>query len=164
MFSFLSKVHTNVLFSPSLQGQQGWELVGDSEQCPWDPGGRARRGRTVFRAADFPPRRAGGREQGAPGTTINTIAVWWFSAPLLGSYFLCKTTVILMGCHLLVKVIWEFSQQTDHKIGPCIMFRILSFNKTFYKLSVYLLTSNCSSRGPAAYPVVYNALTAIGEL
>lgn len=41
------------------------------------------------------------------------------SPPPLGSCFLCKTAVILIGCHLLIKVIWEFSQHTDHKIGPC---------------------------------------------
>ena len=164
MFSFLSKMHTKALFSLSLQGQQGCEVISNSKQCPWDTGGRARRERTFFRTADFLPPASRGQEKGAPGTAINTVAAWWFSSPLLGSYFLCKTTVILMGCHLLVKVIWEFSQQTDHKIGPCIMFRILSFNKTFYKLSAYLLTSNCSSRGPAAYPVVYSARTAIGEL
>lgn len=81
-----------------------------------------------------------------------------------GSYFLCKTTVILMGCHLLIKVLWEFSQHTDHKIELCIMFRIVSFNKTFYKLSVYLLTNNWPSQGPAACPVVYSALAATGEL
>lgn len=69
-----------------------------------------------------------------------------------------------MGCHLLIKVIWGFSQHTDHKIELCIMFRILSFNKTFYKLSVYLLTNNCPSQGPAACPVVSNALAARGEL
>lgn len=57
-----------------------------------------------------------------------------------------------MGCHLLIKVIWEFSQHMDHKIGPCIMFRNLSFNKTFYKLCECLLTNNYPSRGPTAHP------------
>lgn len=81
-----------------------------------------------------------------------------------GSYFLHKMTAISMDCHLLIEVIWEFSQRTNHKIGPCIVFSILSFNKTFYKLRAYLLTSSSPSWGPAACPVVHNALAAGGEL
>lgn len=162
VFLIKQNAHTSV-FSPLLQGQPGCELISKSKQCLADTGGWARREWRFSRTADFLPRVSFGQEEGAPGTTVNTVAAWWFSSPSLGSYFLCKTTVILMGRHLFIKVIWEFSQHMDNKIGPCIMFRILPFNKTFYKLSAYLLTNKCPSRGPAAYAMVCGALAAIGK-
>lgn len=162
MFLLLSKMHTRCCFLHRFKVSQAGNWWARAKCCLPGTGGLA--GGNIFQngrlssTSELWARERRSRDNYQHSSSL----VVFFSSS--GSYFLCTTTVILMGCHLLIKVIWGFSQHTDHKIELCIMFRILSFNKTFYKLSVYLLTNNCPSQGPAAWPVVSSALTARGEL
>lgn len=164
VFLIKQSAHKSVVFSTAPRSAR----LGTEERRPAVSLGHRRMGRmgaSVPQNSRLSSSSEAGAREGSSWDNYQHSSSLVVSFSSSGELFSLQNDCPFNGCHLLIKVIWEFSQQTNHKIGPCIMFRILSFNKTFYKLGAYLLTSSSSpSRGPAAHPVVHNALTALGEL